>query len=66
MMDGKAMMIMQAKISMAQAKIGSLSRVMPGARVFSTPTMISMAPAMAEISMKPMPSSQKSALMPGE
>ena len=28
--------------------------------------MISIAPAMAEISMKPMPSSQKSALMPGE
>ena len=66
MIDGKAMMIMQAKISMAQAKIGSLSSVMPGARVFSTPTMISMAPAMAEISMKPMPRSQKSALMPGE
>ncbi len=60
------MMIMQAKISMAQAKIGSLSSVMPGARVFSTPTMISIAPAMADISMKPMPSSQKSALIPGE
>ncbi|MNE84552.1 hypothetical protein D3C80_1814700 [compost metagenome] len=60
------MMIMQAKISMAQAKTGSLSSVMPGARVFSTPTMISIAPAMAEISMKPMPSSQKSALIPGE
>ena len=66
MIDGKAMMIMQAKISMAQAKIGSLSRVMPGARVFRTPTMISIAPAMAEISMKPMPRSQKSALIPGE
>jgi hypothetical protein len=26
MIDGKAMMIMQAKISMAQAKIGILSR----------------------------------------
>ena len=39
---------------------------MPGARVRSTPTMISIAPAMAEISMKPMPSSQKSSLMPGE
>jgi len=64
--DGKAMMIIPAKTSMAQAKIGSLSRLMPGARVFSTPTMISMAPAMAEISMNPMPSSQKSALMPGE
>ena len=30
-----------------------------------TPTMISIAPAMAEISMKPMPSSQKSVLMSG-
>ena len=39
---------------------------MPGARVRSTPTMISIAPAIAEISMKPMPSSQKSSLMPGE
>ena len=28
--------------------------------------MISMAPAIAEISMKPIPSSQKSALIPGE
>jgi hypothetical protein len=31
-----------------------------------TPTAISIAPAIAEISMKPMPSSQKSALLPGE
>ena len=51
---------------MVQAKIGILSSDMPGARVRSTPTMISMAPAIAEISMKPMPSSQKSAPMPGE
>jgi len=39
---------------------------MPGGRVRSTPTMSSMAPAMALISMKPMPSSQTSALMPLE
>ena len=38
---------------------------MPGARVLRTPTMSSMAPAIAEISMKPMPSSQKSALIAG-
>ena len=30
------------------------------------PTISSMAPAIAEISMKPMPSSQKSAFRPGE
>ena len=40
--------------------------VMPGARVISRPTTSSIAPAIAEISMKPMPSSQKSALSPGE
>ena len=51
---------------MVQANIGILSSDMPGARVRSTPTMISIAPAIAEISMKPMPSSQKSAPMPGE
>jgi len=51
---------------MAQAKTGIRARVMPGARLRRTPTMISMAPAMAEISMKPIPSSQKSAFMPGE
>jgi hypothetical protein len=39
---------------------------MPGARVRRVPTTSSIAPAMAEISMKPMPSSQKSWLMPGE
>ena len=57
-------MIITAKTSIAQANSGILSSDMPGARVRSTPTMISIAPAMAEISMKPMPSSQKSALMP--
>ena len=46
--------------------LGMRSSVMPGARVRSTPTMISIAPAMADISMKPMPSSQKSALIPGD
>jgi hypothetical protein len=39
---------------------------MPGALVRNTPTMISTAAAMTEISMKAMPSSQKSALMSGE
>ena len=63
---GKANTIIPAKISIVQAKIGILSSDMPGARVRSTPTMISIAPAIAEISMKPMPSSQKSAPSPGE
>jgi len=62
---GKAKMIMPATTSMAQAYTGILSRVMPGARVRRTPTTISIAPAMAEISMKPMPSSQKSAFASG-
>ena len=39
---------------------------MPGVRVMRMPTTSSIAPAMAEISMKPMPSSQKSALICGE
>jgi hypothetical protein len=39
---------------------------MPGARVKRMPMISSMAPAMAEISMKPMPSSHQSAPMPGE
>jgi hypothetical protein len=60
---GKAMMIIPAKIRIAQANTGMRHRLMPGARVRSTPTIISMAPAMAEISMKPIPSSQTSALM---
>jgi hypothetical protein len=63
---GNANTIIPAKISIVQAKIGSLSSDIPGARVRSTPTMISIAPAIAEISMKPMPRSQKSAPMPGE
>ena len=63
---GNAKTIIPAKISMVQAKIGMRSSVMPGARVRSTPTMSSIAPAIAEISMKPMPSSQKSAPSPGE
>jgi hypothetical protein len=40
--------------------------VMPGARVIRMPMMSSIAPAIAEISMKPMPSNQKSAPSPGE
>ena len=66
MIDGKAMTIITANTSIAQANIGILSRLIPGARVRSTPTMISIAPAIALISMKPMPSSQKSVLIPGE
>jgi len=38
---------------------------MPGARVNRMPTISSIAPAIAEISMKPIPSSQKSAFRPG-
>ena len=40
--------------------------VMPGARVMAMPTSSSTAPAIAEISMKPMPSSHQSAFAPGE
>ncbi|MNC95467.1 hypothetical protein D3C83_126000 [compost metagenome] len=39
---------------------------MPGARVRRIPTISSIAPAIAEISMKPIPSSQKSAPTDGE
>ena len=63
---GNANTIIPAKISIVQANIGMRSSVMPGARVRSTPTMSSIAPAIAEISMKPIPSSQKSAPRPGE
>ena len=65
-MAGKASRIITPKISTAQANTGIFASVIPGARVRSTPTISSMAPAMALISMKPMPSSQKSALMPLE
>ena len=47
-------------------EIGILSSAMPGARYFRTDTVISTAAAMAEISTKVMPISQKSVLMPGE
>jgi hypothetical protein len=63
---GKAKTIISAVTSMAQAKTGMRISVMPGARVSRTPTMSSTAPAMAEISMKPMPSSHQSAPRPGE
>ncbi|MNV51727.1 hypothetical protein D3C71_1437830 [compost metagenome] len=66
MTAGNAMMTMPQNTSMTQAKIGILSSVMPGARVRRIPTASSMAPAMAEISMKPMPSSHRSAFMAGE
>ncbi|MCY1219721.1 hypothetical protein D9M72_317070 [compost metagenome] len=63
---GKANTIISALTSMAHANTGMRMSVMPGARVKSTPMMSSMAPAMAEISMKPMPSSHQSAPRPGE
>src|SRR5690606_24272367 len=66
MTAGNAMMTMPENASMIQAKIGSLSSVMPGARVRRMPTASSIAPAMAEISIKPMPSSHRSALTAGE
>ena len=62
---GKAKMTMPPTTSMAHAKIGMRPSDMPGARVRRIPTMSSIAPAMAEISMKPIPSSQKSAPTPG-
>ena len=63
---GKAKTTMAAKTSMAQAKIGMRPSVIPGARQRRMPTISSIAPAMAEISMKPMPSRYMSVLMPGE
>ena len=59
-------MIISAVISIAHAKIGILPSVMPGARVNSTPMISSMAPAIAEISMNPIPSRYQSAPMPAE
>ncbi len=66
MMAGNAKITMPAKMSMVHAKTGIFPIVMPGARVRRTPTMISIAPAMAEISMNPIPSNQKSAPIPEE
>ncbi len=63
---GKATITMPQKTSMTQANTGILSSVMPGARVRRMPTASSIAPAMAEISMKPMPSSHRSAFTAGE
>ncbi len=50
---------------MYQPKIGMRSSDMPGARIFSTETTISMASDSADISTKVTPSSQTSALTPG-
>ena len=61
---GKANTIISPTTSIAQAKTGMRPSVMPGARVNRTPMISSIAPAMAEISMKPMPSSQQSAPSP--
>ena len=58
---GKANTIISATTSMAQANTGMRISVMPGARVNRMPMISSIAPAMAEISMKPMPSSHQSA-----
>ena len=66
MIAGKAKMIMKAVTSIAQANTGILDSVIPGARVNRMPMISSIAPAMAEISMKPMPSSHQSAPIPGE
>ena len=66
MIAGKAKTIISATTSIAQAKIGIRPSVMPGARVNRMPTISSIAPAIAEISMKPMPSSHQSAPAPGE
>ncbi len=57
---------MMPTTSMAQAYTGMRDSDMPGARVNRMPTISSIAPAIAEISMKPIPSSQKSAFRPGE
>ena len=61
MIAGKANTIISATTSIAQAKTGIRPSVMPGARVNRMPTISSIAPAIAEISMKPMPSSHQSA-----
>ena len=66
MTAGNANTIITPTTSMAHAYTGMRPSVMPGARVNRMPTISSMAPAMAEISMKPIPSSQKSAFSPGE
>ena len=63
---GNAKITISAATSTAQANSGILISVMPGARVNRMPMISSIAPAIAEISMKPMPSSHQSAPMPGE
>ena len=52
--------------SMDHAKIGNWCRPMPAARARRIDTVMSMAAAMVAISMKVMPSNQKSAPLPGE
>ncbi len=66
MIAGNAKTIMKPTTSIAHANTGMRPSVIPGARVNRIPTINSIAPAIAEISMKPMPSSQKSAPSPGE
>ena len=61
---GKAKRIIAATTSRYQAKSGIRLTRMPGARHFSTPTMISTAAAIEATSMKERPSSQMSAPMP--
>ena len=62
----KANRIMNAITSTAQANTGIRLRVMPGARIFSTPMMISMPAAIAATSATPSPSTQKSRARSGE
>ena len=64
-MHGSVMMFLFA-VPVVEAIAILLLPPMLGARVRRIPTMISMAPAIADISMNPMPSSQKSARSPGE
>src|SRR5687767_10502702 len=66
MIGGKPKTIISPTTSIAHAYTGILSSDMPGARVRMIPTMSSIAPAIAEISMKPMPSSHQSAPLSGE
>src|SRR5690554_119530 len=66
MSGGKANSIIAPTTSMYQAKIGMRPSDMPGARIFRILTMSSTAAQTAEISTKVTPSSQTSALMPGE
>ena len=66
MSGGNPTMTIIDVMSMDHAKIGNWCKPMPAARARRMLTAMSMAAAMVAISMKVMPSSQKSAPMPGE